>query len=259
VIRLPLDHPAARAVRSAFPDESSSPAAPCPASPRCRTLLGSRAWSCRKQACLRRGSRVVHGRPFPAALPPPVHRRPSRYRRAGTEARPAVYISRHHPSSWDPMRKVKVLFFAADPLSAPPDGRASRLRLDEDVRQIRQKLRAAEHRHALDFDFRQAARTGDLIQALNETRPQVVHFSGHGKRDGLVLASADGARVGNAEGSHYRFLRAVGKPCARTAVRRSALPAERERRARPPRVYPATVGRFSNPTGGDGSAERSPA
>src|SRR5215217_6390443 len=92
------------------------------------------------------------------------------------------------------MSKVKVLFFAADPLSAPPDGHTARLMLDEDVRQIRQKVRAAEHRDDLEFDLRLAARTDDLLQALNETRPQVVHFSGHGQNEGLVLVSADGRR-----------------------------------------------------------------
>lgn len=90
------------------------------------------------------------------------------------------------------MSKVKVLFFAADPLSA--DGHTARLMLDEDVRQIRQKVRAAEHRDDLEFDLRLAARTDDLLQALNETRPRVVHFSGHGQNEGLVLVSADGRR-----------------------------------------------------------------
>lgn len=93
------------------------------------------------------------------------------------------------------MSKVKVLFFAADPLSASPDGRKPRLLLDEDVRQTREKVQAAAHRDAIDFDFRLAARADDLIQALNETRPQVVHFSGHGDHDGLVLASTDGKRA----------------------------------------------------------------
>lgn len=88
------------------------------------------------------------------------------------------------------MRKLKVLFFAADPTSAY--GKAQRLLLDEDVRQIRQKVRAAEYRDALEFDFRLAARTDDLVQALNETHPQVVHFSGHGGSQGLVLVAADG-------------------------------------------------------------------
>lgn len=95
------------------------------------------------------------------------------------------------------MSKVNVLFFAADPLSVPPDGHLPRLLLDEDLRKIREKVRAAEHREALEFDVRWAARTDDLLQALNERRPQVVHFSGHGGSEGLVLVSSDG------RGAHF--------------------------------------------------------
>lgn len=90
------------------------------------------------------------------------------------------------------MSKVKVLFFAADPLSRPPDGREPRLLLDEDVREIRIKVRAAEHRDALEFDYRLAARPDDLLQALNETHPRVVHFSGHGRSQGLMLMDPQG-------------------------------------------------------------------
>lgn len=89
------------------------------------------------------------------------------------------------------MTGIKILFFAADPLSAPAYG-ADRLMLDEDVRRIREKVRSAEYRDSLDFDFRLAARTDDLVQALTEVCPQVVHFSGHGGKEGLVLVSADG-------------------------------------------------------------------
>ncbi|HEU4456217.1 MAG TPA: CHAT domain-containing protein, partial [Longimicrobium sp.] len=77
---------------------------------------------------------------------------------------------------------------------------------DEDVREIREKVLAAEHRDALDFDYRLAARPDDLIQALNETRPQVVHFSGHGRRNGLVLASADGTRAHTADAAALKQL-----------------------------------------------------
>lgn len=92
------------------------------------------------------------------------------------------------------MSKVKILFFAADPLSAPPNGRAARLLLDEDIRQIREKVRASEHRDALEFDYRLAARPDDLLQALNEVHPDVVHFSGHGWSEGLILMDPEGRR-----------------------------------------------------------------
>jgi TPR repeat protein len=95
------------------------------------------------------------------------------------------------------MSKIKVLFFTADPRSV--HGQAARLLLDEDVRQIQQKVRAAEYRDALEFKYRLAARADDLLQALNEVRPQVVHFSGHGGPDGLVLASTAGTREHTAD------------------------------------------------------------
>jgi hypothetical protein len=84
------------------------------------------------------------------------------------------------------MSKVKVLFFAADPQSI--DGRKRRLLLDVEVRQIRRRIQAARYRDHLDWDAHWATRTRDLIYALNETHPQVVHFSGHGGPDGLVLS-----------------------------------------------------------------------
>jgi TPR repeat protein len=88
------------------------------------------------------------------------------------------------------MRATKVLFFAADPLSA--DGRKGRLLVDEEVRQIRRRIQSAKYRDALDLDVHWATRTKDLLFALNQTRPQVVHFSGHGGPNGLVLAGLDG-------------------------------------------------------------------
>ncbi|HEY7769314.1 CHAT domain-containing protein [Longimicrobium sp.] len=88
------------------------------------------------------------------------------------------------------MRKVKVLFFAADATSLSANH--PRLRLDEEVRQIRKRVKAAVFGNMLDFDWRPATRTRDLQQALEDTRPQIVHFSGHGGGQGLVFMGADG-------------------------------------------------------------------
>lgn len=92
------------------------------------------------------------------------------------------------------MKKAIVLFFAADPNSAPPHGHGSRLLLDEEVREIRQKVRTARYRDDLDLDTHWAARTDDLLQALDETHPQVVHFSGHCGDAGLVLVGSEASR-----------------------------------------------------------------
>lgn len=99
------------------------------------------------------------------------------------------------------MRKVKVLFFAADPLAVLPYGRTPALQLGDDVREVRERVEAATHEFVMEFDWRLAARTEDLVKALRQTRPQVVHFSGHGENEGLVLTAPGGrgARLVDAE------------------------------------------------------------
>src|SRR3954467_7073460 len=74
------------------------------------------------------------------------------------------------------MDKVKVLFLAANPAGTQP------LQLDEEIRRITAKVRASEHRDSLELVSRLAVRPDDLMQALLEERPHIVHFSGHGGR-----------------------------------------------------------------------------
>jgi hypothetical protein len=81
--------------------------------------------------------------------------------------------------------KIKVLFFAADPVDE------KRLRLDREVRDIGERLRMAEHRDSVELESRWAVRTGDLLQALNEVKPRVVHFSGHGSEDDELVFEDD--------------------------------------------------------------------
>lgn len=82
------------------------------------------------------------------------------------------------------MKKVPVVFLSADP--------ERRLWLDEDLRRIKEKVRAARYRDVLAFNACLAARVDDLVQALYETPPQIVHFSGHGNHDGILLVGPDG-------------------------------------------------------------------
>lgn len=88
------------------------------------------------------------------------------------------------------MGKVKVLFFAADPLSA--DGHKRRLLLDEEAQKIEQEVFAALHRDRVDFRTCWATRIKNLRRGLSRAQPQIVHFSGHGGSEGLVLVSTDG-------------------------------------------------------------------
>ncbi len=88
------------------------------------------------------------------------------------------------------MSKLKVLFFAADPLSA--DGGKRRLLLDNEARDIEAEVVAALHRDNVEFKSCWATRITNLRQELLRKRPHVVHFSGHGGSGGLVLESDDG-------------------------------------------------------------------
>ena len=81
---------------------------------------------------------------------------------------------------------ITVLF-----ISASPEDQDS-LRIDREMREIQQRVRAAEHRDALKFAFAVAAQPADLLQQLNEHKPDIVHFSGHSDSAGLALEDDDG-------------------------------------------------------------------
>ncbi len=64
----------------------------------------------------------------------------------------------------------------------------SRLRLDEEVREIDAGLQRAKKREFFDLKQRSAVRVQDVYQSLLDFKPQIVHFSGHGAGDdGLEL------------------------------------------------------------------------
>ena len=79
-------------------------------------------------------------------------------------------------------KKIKVLFLAANPVDL------GRLRLDQELREIGKKIRAASERDCFELLTEMALRAGDLTEALLRHKPYVVHFSGHGsKTNGIVL------------------------------------------------------------------------
>jgi predicted nucleic acid-binding Zn-ribbon protein len=83
--------------------------------------------------------------------------------------------------------KITVLFFATNPKDT------NRLRLDEEVRTIQEMIRKSQHRDSITFESRWAVRPMDILQAINELNPDVIHFSGHGTDTSeLVLENADG-------------------------------------------------------------------
>lgn len=80
------------------------------------------------------------------------------------------------------MSQVKILFLASNPLNG------TRLSLDEEVRGIERRLRASKYRDSIMLKAWWAVRPDDLLQALNEELPHIVHFSGHGQgQSGLIF------------------------------------------------------------------------
>jgi CHAT domain len=79
------------------------------------------------------------------------------------------------------MDKIKVLLLSANPAGT------GQLKLDEEVREIQEKVRAAAHRDLIQIVVAPAVRPADLLQAMNEHEPHVVQFSGHGNQDAGIL------------------------------------------------------------------------
>lgn len=83
--------------------------------------------------------------------------------------------------------KITVLFLAANPKNTDS------LRLDEEAREIQARIRKAQYRDTISFESRWAVRTNDIIEAINEVNPDVIHFSGHGNEQGdLFFENTDG-------------------------------------------------------------------
>jgi CHAT domain-containing protein len=84
---------------------------------------------------------------------------------------------------------IKILFLASNP------DNTSALKLDEEMRSITNKIRASDYRDVLALTSLWAVRPDDLLQALNEHKPQIVHFSGHGSSEGEIVLMDDNRNV----------------------------------------------------------------
>lgn len=85
--------------------------------------------------------------------------------------------------------KIVVLFLSANPLDQ------QQLRLDEEARAITEMIRKAKHRDSVKLESCWAVRPMDILQALNEYAPAVVHFSGHGSEQDEIVFQDDRGRT----------------------------------------------------------------
>ena len=67
-------------------------------------------------------------------------------------------------------------------MSDPSD--SSRLRLGQELRDIRESLRRSKRRAVFLLESRESVRPEDITQAIHDVEPQIIHFSGHGRSTG---------------------------------------------------------------------------
>lgn len=102
--------------------------------------------------------------------------------------------------------QLRVLYLTANPEAVEttltlPDGsietRGTWLRVDQEVRQVKDMLRRSKYRELVTIDHLPAATIGDLLDGLNDDRPHIVHFSGHASAWGLLLENEQGTEAGH--------------------------------------------------------------
>lgn len=83
----------------------------------------------------------------------------------------------------------KILVLSANPKQT------SRLRLDEEVREIEEGLQRSKNREHFVLQAKWAVRLRDLRRALLDHEPQIVHFCGHSSAHGLNIEDEIGIEL----------------------------------------------------------------
>ncbi len=84
---------------------------------------------------------------------------------------------------------LKVLFIAADP------GRSDRQVVSDEMRHIEEAIRRNGRRDAVVLASRHGLRHDDLIRALREEKPDILHIAGHGDERGVHLIDPQTSRA----------------------------------------------------------------
>ena len=107
--------------------------------------------------------------------------------------------------------RLRVLYLTSNPEATETetiarDGTITRegtwLRTEAEVRGVQQMLRSSKYRDLVDLSHRPAASPQDLLDAVNDIRPHVIHFSGHGWSRGIVM---DNGSVDMPEAAELNF------------------------------------------------------
>lgn len=106
--------------------------------------------------------------------------------------------------------RLRVLYLTSNPDATTttvttPDGatveHGAWLRVDQEVRQVKQGLRGSKYRDLITVEHSPAATFSDLTDGLNDHRPHIVHFSGHADSLGVWMEN----EAGDTEGQDVNF------------------------------------------------------
>jgi len=86
------------------------------------------------------------------------------------------------------LEKKLILFLSAN----PDDPDYDELHLVKECNELADKIKAAAHGHEVDFRQRHEISVKRIQEIIADTSPQIVHFTGHGEKEHLVLEGIDG-------------------------------------------------------------------
>lgn len=81
--------------------------------------------------------------------------------------------------------KIKILYLAANPIDT------GHLRLQEEARDLEERIRLGPRREDFEVIHCLAVRPRDLLRGLQDVRPHIIHFSGHGNYDKQIVLQDD--------------------------------------------------------------------
>src|SRR5688572_24950092 len=86
------------------------------------------------------------------------------------------------------MQKTRILCIAASPWTN------SRILVDEEAREIDERIHEGPYRDRFELYIHPATRPGDLQRLLLRYQPHIVHFSGHGSKQHRIILGGTHSR-----------------------------------------------------------------
>jgi hypothetical protein len=130
-------------------------------------------------------------------------RNPSLLEKTPTKRRPQIDLKVRRSISGSPrratgkrIRKLKVLYLTASPASQP------HIRTDAEIRRVQAEIRGSVHRDRVAILSSPAADAKSILDGINDHKPQIVHFSGHGGDSSIWL---DDGKVHKSVGRSMSF------------------------------------------------------